>query len=232
MAQLSPPAATSSPTIDLPLFSPPKGKLLRKKFSDYRVKKNIFKGEDRETYVYTMRFWASFVQKNVHSLSQAALYPTNPPMQGKRWGGRLCALAWMAFPKKVTLTTTLKGPSFKKSHLFLQTWRGELWAPFIPVITWKCTCLLSQTELTGIHTRRGEAGWIYKANIVFCGERVFTHRNKYVLFPTFQMKKYTLLHCKYFGNVCQKPKTKRETLPLEREKNPHLLQPWLHKVQH
>lgn len=100
------------------------------------------------------------------------------------------------------------------------------------MITWKCTCLLSETELTGIHTLRGEAGWIYKANIVFCGERVFTHRNKYVLFPTFQMKKYMLLHRKCFANVRQKPKTKREALPLEREKNPHLLQPWLQKVQH
>lgn len=178
MAQLSPPAATSSPTIDPSLFSPPKAKLIRKNFSDYRVKKNIFKGEDRETYVYTMRFWASFVQKNVHSLSQAALYPTTPPMQGKRWGGRLCALARMAFPKKVTLTPTLKGPSLRESHLFLQTSRGELWAPFISVITWKRTCLLSKTELTGIHTRRGEAGWIYKANIVFCGEGASTHRDK------------------------------------------------------
>jgi len=47
-----PPAATSSRTIDLSLFPPPKVKLIRKKFTDYGAKKNIFKGEDRGTYVY------------------------------------------------------------------------------------------------------------------------------------------------------------------------------------
>lgn len=29
------------------------------------------------------------------------------------------------------------------------------------------------------------------------------------------MKEYALLHCKYFGNLCQKPKMKREGPPFK-----------------
>lgn len=34
------------------------------------------------------------------------------------------------------------------------------------------------------------------------------------------MKKYMLLHCKYVGNVCQKPKTERSSSFGERKESP------------
>lgn len=46
------------------------------------------------------------------------------------------------------------------------------------------------------------------------------------------MKEYMLLHCKYFGNMCQKPKKKREAPPFERGKKSSPTTAMAAKAQH
>lgn len=165
-----------------------------------------------------MAFWASFVQKNVHSLSPAPLYPTAPPMPGKRWGGRLCTPVWMAFPKKVILTATL-GAFLQEVSPIHASIRGSAVSSLL---------LRHHDNLTvhvpacwngaarNSHREEKTSLDLQSKHYFFCGKRVFPYRNKYVLFPTCKIKEYMFLHCKYFGNMCQKPKMRRAALPFQK----------------
>lgn len=225
-------------TIDLSLFSPPKVKLIRKKFSDHRVKKKktqTFLRGKTETHVCTMAFWASFVQKNVRSLSQAPLYPTAPPMPGKRWGGRLCALAWMAFPKKVILTITL-GAFLQEVSPIHASIRGSAVSSLLlrhhDNLTVHVPACWNRAARNSHHEEETRLDLQSKHYFFFVGKEYLHIGTNTFYFPLSRWKNT----CYCIANIlvtCAKSQKWREKLFLSREESsPHLLRPWLREVQH
>lgn len=158
---------TSIRTIDLPLFSPPKVKLIRQKSSDYRAKKNIFKGEDRATYVHTTGLWASFVQKNSHSPSQAPLYPPAPPMPGTDREEGYVLWHDRHFLRRSPPRPHWGNAIYQGSSTPTRT-GGELQTPFVrPWDDLEGHEPSLKAELAETHTaRRSKADWVYKANFL------------------------------------------------------------------
>lgn len=145
-------------------------------------------------------------------------------MLGKGPGGRLCAAARTAFPKKVA--EVLHGVlCLHKPHLALRALREcSDPLPFGTMITCKCVCL-PQLQVTDIHSEEQSRLHLQsKPFLCVCVGKEHLHVGiNMLLFPAFKMKEYMLLHCKYFGTMCQNPKTEQEAPPyFWKHKNPNL----------
>lgn len=137
------------------------------------------------------------------------MYPAAPPMLGKGPGGRLCAAARTAFPKKVA--EVLHGVlCLNKPHLALQALREcSDPLPFGTTITCKCVCL-PQLQVTDIHSE--EQSRLHLQSKAFfvcvCGKRTFTCRNKYAFISRFQDERIHVIALQIFWYHVPKPQNR------------------------